>query len=452
MTWNNIKAAYGLRPPFDFKIAVPLMLSACLFAIVLILCLGLFLSRNLSVGTERFFFFIYILSLLMLAAALSKSAGGISYALMTWCLVEIGLAISSSLTSGYGVDQTYFPEDRFTQPDDPRFVYHPLLQQVPKRNVQWKSVVVDPRNRSVMERFAFAANWPMAWNEFEGKEFVFSQNSFGLRGREPRENDLKKNLIFVYGGSTTYDVSVSQGETWVEQLQADLNNRYTILNFGVPAYSTTENLIQTAFYQGIVGKTPVCAIYYVGWNDIHNAHINGLDSAYADFHLPLTAVRRPDFLLAKYSPVMRLVSDVARRRFDSLPRPKEIGRNPVVGRDDRLEDVFLEHINTIKAINESRGVKTIFVGQLLNREFLKYTPEKSNWWTPLVRNEDVWPLQEHFNHLLEGAASSSLNVKYIDTGIDNFNVNDFMDPGHFSPAGAKKFALLLSRGVDEFCR
>lgn len=31
---------------------------------------------------------------------------------------------------------------------------------------------------------------------------------------------------------------------------------------------------------------PRCAVYYVGWNDIRNAHLKDLDPAYADFHLP----------------------------------------------------------------------------------------------------------------------------------------------------------------------
>ena len=54
----------------------------------------------------------------------------------------------------------------------------------------------------------------------------------------------------------------------------------------MPGYTTVEHLIQTAFYQDKFGKPPRCAIYYVGWNDLRNAHIPDLDPGYADFHLP----------------------------------------------------------------------------------------------------------------------------------------------------------------------
>jgi len=96
----------------------------------------------------------------------------------------------------------------------------------------------------------------------QGKVLTFSHNSLGLRGKKLTPDDLHKNLIFVYGGSTTYDVGVSEGDTWVEHLQSDLNNKYTVVNFGVVGQSTEEHLIETAFYTGIVGKKPVCSIYY----------------------------------------------------------------------------------------------------------------------------------------------------------------------------------------------
>ena len=92
-------------------------------------------------------------------------------------------------------------------------------------------------------------------------------------------------LIFVYGGSTTYDTSVSQGHTWVERLNAKLGPPYELFNLGVPGYSTAEHVIQTAFYSDIDGVYPSCAVYYIGWNDIRNANLANLDRAYANFHL-----------------------------------------------------------------------------------------------------------------------------------------------------------------------
>ena len=94
----------------------------------------------------------------------------------------------------------------------------------------------------------------------------------------------------TFGGSTTYDIGAGEGDTWSDRLADALEQgdrgRFFVVNHGVPGYTTVEHLIQTAFYQTKFGKSPRCAIYYVGWNDLRNAHIPDLDPAYADFHLP----------------------------------------------------------------------------------------------------------------------------------------------------------------------
>ena len=446
-SWTSVKGFYGLKHPFRFEVAIPFLLNACTLAVLVLVCLVLFGDGDLNIGTERFFFFSYAIALLVLGATFSRVAI-VSYPLFLWCIAELIIALTTSALESYGIGTSAFPVNVFTKASDPRFMYHPLLQIVLKPNLHWVEHA-DTRNRAEQEK----TGSPINWQEVEGRDFVFSQNSLGLRGAEPTAEDLKKGLIFVYGGSTTYDVTVSQGETWVEQLQADLNDRYTVLNLGVPGYSTTEHLIQTAFYQDALGKRPQCAIYYIGWNDIHSAHIGGLDNAYADFHLPLRAVRVSDLYFAKYSPFVRLINEVAKRRFDSLPPPPfgYFGRKPVTGSDKYLEKIYVEHVDTIASINKSRGIKTVFIGQILNRNYFKQRPHDANWWAPLVRNEDMWPLQERFNLILERASVSSNIAKYIDAGIENFGINDFTDEGHFTAAGSKKFARLLAEKVQTGC-
>jgi hypothetical protein len=207
----------------------------------------------------------------------------------------------------------------------------------------------------------------------EGQELVFVHNSLGLRGKELTADDLAKDLIFAYGGSTTYDAGVTQGETWVEHLQSDLENKYTILNWGTDGHNTVEDLLKTAFYQNIVG--------------IDEAHIEHLDSGYADFHLLRLAVRRNPLFLAQLSPLIFLTNALAVRRFDSIPlRPEPLGQALVAGRDERLEAVFTEHIKTIAAINEARDIKTIFIGQIFNRSWPADAPE---WFLPRGRGEDI---------------------------------------------------------------
>lgn len=430
----KMREYYGLKRPFNFRVAIPFLLNIVALTIVLCVCVFLFFSGNLRMGTARFYFFSYIACFLIAAAALSK-ARFFSYAILCWCTIELALAFGN---------KTLYPKNIVpkTSPDNFAFVYHPLLQLVPRPNFQYKSRL----NFRGFEEKAKAGGIDMA--SLQGTELAFVHNSLGIRGKELTPDDLGKDLIFVYGGSTTYDVSITQGETWVEHLQSDLDNKYTVLNFGVVAHSTEEHLIETAFYQNVAGKRPVCAIYYVGWNDVINYHLDNLDPAYADYHLLLTPRRRPDLEIARYSPMMVLLNQAARDRFDTIPNHANIlGKPPATGEDQRLESIFAENIKTIAAINSSRGIKTIFIGQIINKDY----PQGPDVWAPLIKKGGFPPLIERFNSILKDTAAA-VHAKYIDPGVTNFEHHDFVDYSHFAVPGARKFAALISKEVGSYCQ
>lgn len=433
MLLTRVKAFYGLTSPFDFKVAVPFLLSALGLIVVFLVCLFQFFAGDLSLGSVRFYFFAYIACFLLIAAVFSKFRT-LSYVLLCWCTVELCLAAASP-----GLRPPNFVFNG--QPEFP-WVYHPLLQLVPRPNFQYTNYP----DLSGHEAEAKAGGIDVA--AIQGKELKFVHNSLGIRGKQLTADDLRKDLIFVYGGSTTYDVGVTQGETWVEHLQSDLDNKYTVVNFGVVGHSTEEHLIDTAFYQDVIGKPPVCAIYYVGWNDVINAHLENLDSGYANYHSLTLAVRRTDLSIAKYSPLMSLFNDVAKKRFDTVPQiPPVLGGTPLTGSDKRLEGIFVDHIRSIAAINGARGIKTIFIGQMINKDW----PQGPNLFAPLVKTGDFPNLIARFNALLRDTVSP-LSAKYIDAGNANFQHTDFVDYAHFAPLGTKKFAGLISGPVDGYCQ
>ncbi len=85
---------------------------------------------------------------------------------------------------------------------------------------------------------------------------------------------------------------------------------------------------------------------------------------------------------------------------------------------------------------------------MLNRERLQ--GDGRYGWLPLVRDRDLWPLQQRFNAILERTAQSLGDV-YV--GIpDSFTGADFVDNGHFSAVGARRFAERLAPAVREACR
>lgn len=441
--WTEVRKYYGFLPPFNFRTAIPFLLNACLLGAIIPICAFLSLRGDLDFGTARFYFFSYLAVLLIIGAAFSKASNRLSYIIVLWCAIELSVGLGTNIVSGSRGHYSLFPQNVPIDTSLSAGIYHPLLQSVPRPSYHYTSRLDFGDNADT----ARAAGVDVA--SLEGQELTFVHNSLGLRGKELTADDLAKDLIFAYGGSTTYDPGVTQGETWVEDLQSDLKNKYTILNWGSGGYSTVEDLLQTAFYQDIAGKKPVCAVYLVGYNDMDEAHIEHLDSAYADFHLLRLAERRDTLFLAQFSPLLLLTNALAVKRFDSIPVDHEpVGQSPVAGRDKRLEAVFTEHIKTIAAINKARDIKTIFIGQVFNRSWPANAPEK---FLPLVRGQDIPLLVERFTSILKDTAAL-IGVKYIDPGIENFVGSDFVDSVHFAARGSRKFAALLSEQVGDYCK
>jgi len=357
---------------------------------------------------------------------------------------ELVLGLSSAFLEKAGVGRSFLPSNDQQEcgPDYWGHRYHPLLQTVPAPNtIVKKRCERDTKDASLGK--------VLNLSYLRGREFIFRHNSKGLRGAELTSRDLAKPLIFVYGGSSTYDFPQTQGETWPEKLQEALDNRYTVINFGVPMYTTTEALIQTAFYQNIFGKMPVCALYYEGLNDLFNSHIKDLDPGYADWDLlskpSRINVRKPRIWMSSYSPILSVLSDLARSRFDSLPEAPTGLRKKISGVDEHMERIFADHVATITAINSSRGVKTIFVGQMLAREFLAKYPGADS-------DEITWAVQEHLNLVLRETAISK-GAGYIDPGVEQFKSStDFTDYVHFAGPGSAKFAKLIADDVNMQCK
>lgn len=448
MSLTDFLRSYGLKKPFNFRIAIPLLINLFGLLLVISACVFLFSYHHLDIGTERFYFFCYLVVLLVIAAGLSRFSS-LSLALFFWCAVELSLALVSNAFHKGEIMSSLFPENKFAMPRDPRYAYHPVLGMVnkPSSHGEWH---VDRRNTTWFQRKDFPVNPSFFYDN------NFDHNSLGFRGKELTASDLRKELIFVHGGSTTYDWTVTQGATWTERLDAELNHQFTIVNLGVVAHSTAQHLIHTAFYHSVLDKKPRCAVYYVGWNDLHNLNIPNLDPTYAN-RLSLIMhhfVRTPDLWAAKYSPAVRLVDKALRSRFDNVPRlswgSDEHSASPIAPNDTRLEQIFVEHVQTIAAINSSRGTKTIFIGQILNRELFRRRPRAKDF-SRFVENQGVWPMQNHFNSILERTAAGA-GAKYIDAGIDNFRNNDFSDVGHFSADGSRKFANLVAKQVETYCQ
>jgi hypothetical protein len=426
---NRMLAYVGFSRPYRFERAI-IVLVALVLAIAVVAAAGWLVAvEELTAFGPRAFYFLYLLALLVLAIALVRWPR-LAGALLILALVDFGWGVGSfALRHSVLGAMSLLPPDK-SEPQ--RFQWHALLQAVPIPSLRFTSAT----------------------------GLAISHTSEGTRGRDPAPGELAgRNVVATFGGSTTYDIAAGEGDTWSDRLAAALDQgeskgRFFVVNHGVPGYTTVEHLIQTAFYQDKFGKRPRCALYYVGWNDLRNAHIPDLDSAYADFDLPSQVdslrVRRVGGSNVTISPLltmaMRLLSaNVDTTRYYADPYSRE----PGTGDDPALDALYARNIRAISAINRQRGVTTIWIGQLVNRAQL--SGDGRYGWLPLVRDRDVWPMLREFNALLARTAKELGDI-HVDIPPDSFGGADFVDNGHFSVRGAQRFAADLVPVVRDACR
>lgn len=413
---------WGLARPYRLDRLLCLLVAGAL--VVLVGCFALYcaLTGELIRYTPRDSYFVYLVGLVLAGAALAPwprlamiplalAIIDLSLGAGSLALKKAGLAFNSIMPANFNVD--------------PRFEWHPLLQGVPI-----PSISVDVVGRRV------------------------THSSERTRGRDYTAEELaRKSVVAVFGGSATYDIAVGDDDTWANRLEERLGpGGFAVINHGVPGYSTVEHLVQTAFYADAFDVKPTCALYYVGWNDIRNAHINDLDPAYARYHLRTMVdglqVRRYGNAYRSISPLFSLAARLLSQEMDTV-RPPDLRGAPKSGNDPKLEALYRRNVRSISMINRGRGIRTIWVGQILNVAVLN--DDKIYGWLPFVRNKDVWPLLSHFNDQLR-AEAESLGDLYIAVDPDDFGADGFADNGHFNEAGAAKFARLLSESVAGGCR
>jgi lysophospholipase L1-like esterase len=375
-------------------------------------------SSKLTFGTPRGTFFVY-LTLMAVAAILFARKPKMSWVLITVLFLELSLGFIPYFARQIGIP---ISRDLLPANENSRFEYHPLLQGVPIPN--------------------YSSTLPGGGS--------LTHTSFGTRGPEPSAADLaSKPIITAYGGSTTYDIFVSDEEAWPNQLSSLLDNKALLINRGVPGYNTVENLIQTTFYDQVNGRTPACALYYEGWNDVQGAYLPNLDPAYADFHL----LNQIDGLQVRkgsgFSPLTSMISRLPVIGQETIPLPPSYANlEPGEGADPRLEEILRRNVQSIIATNSARGTKSVFIGQVLNSTDTTY--DSMNGWAPLVKDEDVIPMVERLNVVMKEEAIKS-GAAYIDVPNSGFSAADFVDNGHFSPAGSAKFANSIAAEVQQNC-
>jgi lysophospholipase L1-like esterase len=295
-----------------------------------------------------------------------------------------------------------------------RFEPHPLLVGIPREG-NYAGIVHDAQHRR------------RTWNE--GKA-------------------AGSKYIYAFGGSTTYDLANEDLATWPSDLSRLLGNNYAIENYGVPGYTSLENMIQSLF--AFREHKPVCAVYFEGINDLRNAHIRNLRADFSNFHLPgqrggLGLDSKPG-LLTNYSAVISLlVSFLPVHSQEGDPIEGEASDQP----DQHLDAIYAENLNLIAEIDRHFGVKVIFVPNMANYGALETGRFRA--WMPFVRDKDIKVLLADLGRVMAESAGKSGAIYLGWPLTQEWAPADFVDNVHFSTQGAEKFARRLSKDIAALC-
>jgi hypothetical protein len=278
---------------------------------------------------------------------------------------------------------------------------------------------------------------------------VFGPTTHDSHHRRATVNEGKvaqPKLIYVFGGSTTYGTD-SDAEIWPSQLSRLLGPEFAVENYGMLGFSSLENMMQSLFV--FRDSPPVCAVYYEGWNDLRNSHVQGLANDYSNFDYPnlvevLQLGPRPGFLQRN-----SLLVSYALSIFEPTPLPRAGG---IISdsQDLRLSNIYRQNIKLIAAIGNTFGVRVVFIPQILN--YAAMAGDSTSKGEPFVRAKDMRKLMGLMNQDLASAASES-QAYFLDAPLsENWQPDDFHDQGHFNPKGSLTFARSIVEEVRRICQ
>jgi lysophospholipase L1-like esterase len=285
------------------------------------------------------------------------------------------------------------------------------------------------------------------------EDIVITTNQEHLRhtGADPDDENLIR--IAVLGGSTTFGVGVTDEDTWPFRLQQILGDKFSVRNYGVPGYSTAENIIQMAL---LVPETkPHIVVYYEGENDIRNYHnpefssdyySHGL-SQYGNLSINIYGYEGHQFIeeILGRSGLIRIVRWTSRKlglNNSTLPTGKSIP-------DPRVDKIYVRNLNTLRLLAEGIGAKPIFVPQIINADdFIGKATTRI--WTPYVVDNDLPRLLQKFNGLMREICNDNQECRYVESVNEaSWKMSDFVDDQHLSAEGGDKFARILAPVIVE---
>ncbi len=257
------------------------------------------------------------------------------------------------------------------------------------------------------------------------------------------EEDDELIRVAILGGSTTFGTGVTDEDSWPAQLQARLGDRYAVINYGLPGFSTAENIIQMALV--VPEKQPHIVIFYEGWNDIHNYHVNDLGADYYSHGMQQAGHLGLDVHEKRYQLATTWMADKLKTKLTGAGQPTlQVKDVP----DPFVDKVYARNLSSLKALAENSGAFAVFIPQVLNYpEF--YGKEGSRHWSKHIKDNAMPALMDRFNTFVKGVCSpNEKGCTVLSEVLDEPWVEqDFVDEGHFSKAGGVKMSAIVAEQI-----
>lgn len=311
--------------------------------------------------------------------------------------------------------------------------------------------------RQIFELHPYLAGQPKKNASMQKGNVTITTTGINTRWTGANPDNPNAIKIAVLGGSSAFGTKVTDAESWPALLQSMLGDRYAVINYGVPGYSTAEHIIQMSLILPEI--KPEVVIVYAGWNDIRNYHEPDLGpdyfkhgiKQYDNLGLELQNRKSGFANLAQASAIFRFADYIA-KRFNLKPTP-ETDKNmqpPSNTPDPYVDAIYLRNLNTLKVLAQHFGTRIVFVPQVLNYSDFRGKKGVSRYWSPYIEDDAMPELMDRFNLIMKDVCQPGESKCTVLSEVvsENWVPEDFADEGHFSKVGGDKFAKLVAAHIS----
>lgn len=295
----------------------------------------------------------------------------------------------------------------------------------------------------IFEMHPYLAGRPKSTVVVHHDNKTIKTTSFHTRWTGGNLDDDNLIRIAILGGSSAFGTRVTDEDSWPALLQEKLGKRFSIINYGVPGYSTAEAIIQMALV--VPEKKPHIVIFYEGWNDIKNYHEKDLGAdyyghgmgQYGNLGIPIIQHNNSSTFATAW---------LIGRIINSIKKPPENSVEIYAYPDPFVDRIYLRNLKTLKLLTENSNAFGIFIPQVLNYSSFQ-GKEGSDEWSRHIKNEAMPRLMERFNSHMEGLCPQEKSNCVVLGGIkkEKWLAEDFVDEGHLSKTGGLKFSEIIAQ-------